>query len=48
MPGIIYVAEQRVGMKKKIGPASYLHDFLISHQTSADGRINYGKVVTYG
>lgn len=45
-PGrFVPVPESRIGTK--IGPAIRLHDFLISKQTSADGRVNYGRAIGY-
>ncbi|MGH9716424.1 MAG: hypothetical protein ACRD4R_06825 [Candidatus Acidiferrales bacterium] len=41
------VSEERIGMKADIGPAIYLHEFLIARQTSPDGRVNYGKPISY-
>jgi hypothetical protein len=30
-----------------MGTAVFLHDFLIDHQTDADGRVHYGSLVSY-
>jgi hypothetical protein len=32
---------------ERMGQAIWLHDFLIDHQTSADGRVNYGRPISY-
>jgi hypothetical protein len=44
-----YVAVQpsRVNGRKQIGPASYLEDFLVDHQTDAAGSVFYGKAISY-
>jgi hypothetical protein len=44
-----YVAIQpgRIEHKKEIGAASYLHDFLVDHQTDREGNVNYGKPFGY-
>jgi len=44
-----YVAIQptRLGDRKKLKTASYLHDFLVDHQTDASGRVNYGRPFGY-
>jgi hypothetical protein len=49
MPKFRYVAVQpaRIEQQKKLGPASYLHDFLVDHQTDAAGNVNYGKPFGY-
>src|SRR5579864_6806939 len=49
MPEFRYVAirPSRTAQKKQIGPASYLHDFLVDHQTDASGNVNYGKPISY-
>ena len=43
----VAVSPGRVEDKKKIGTASFLHDFLVDHQTDAAGRVNYGKAIGY-
>lgn len=30
-----------------MGKAVFLHDFLIDHQTDEDGRVHYGRLITY-
>lgn len=49
MPKFRYVAIQpaRIEDRKKLGPASYLHDFLVDHQTDPEGNVNYGKAFGY-
>ncbi|MGH9747680.1 MAG: hypothetical protein ACRD59_16415, partial [Candidatus Acidiferrales bacterium] len=49
MPKFRYVAiaPDRIEDRKKLGPASYLHDFLVDHQTDAEGNVNYGKPFGY-
>lgn len=49
MPNFRYVAIQpgRIEQKQKLGPASYLHDFLVDQQTDAQGRVNYGRPFGY-
>jgi|ERR1700675_2605238 len=49
MSNFRYVAirPDRIERKKEIGPASYLHDFLVDHQTDAEGNVNYGKPFGY-
>lgn len=37
----------RVEKRKSIGPASYLEDFLVDHQTDAKGNVYYGKPFGY-
>jgi len=44
-----YVAVQptRIGDHRKLGKASYLQEFLTDHQTDAEGRVHYGRPVSY-
>lgn len=46
----IAIGPGRVDQKhvEGMGKAVYLHDFLVDHQTDADGRVNYGKPIWYG
>jgi hypothetical protein len=37
----------RIEHKKEIGLASYLHDFLVDHQTDREGNVHYGKPIGY-
>lgn len=41
------ICPDRLGDRKKIKAASYLHDFLVDHQTDAGGRVNYGRPFGY-
>jgi hypothetical protein len=41
------ISPAREAMRKAIGAASYLHDFLVARQTDADGRVFYGRAITY-
>lgn len=41
------VAEDRGALRKQLGPALYLHEFLVQRQTSADGRVHYGHAIGY-
>ena len=45
----IAVAPGRVDGKhvKRLGTAVFLFDFLIDHQTDPEGRVNYGKPISY-
>ena len=43
----VAIHPSRVGDRKKIGPASFLHDFLVDHQTDAEGNVNYRKPFCY-
>lgn len=43
----VAVAPERIEDRKKLGPASYLHDFLVDHQTDAEGKVYYGKAISY-
>ena len=49
LPAFRYVAIQpaRIEARERLGPASYLHDFLVDHQTDAAGNVNYGKPFGY-
>jgi len=49
MPTFRYVAvsPDRREQHRAIGKAHALHDFLVDHQTDADGRVWYGKVISY-
>jgi hypothetical protein len=49
MPKFRYVAVSplRIEDKKRLGPAIYLHEFLVDHQTDAEGNVNYGKPFCY-
>lgn len=41
------VSPGRIEERKALGPASYLHEFLVDHQTDAEGNVNYGKPFGY-
>lgn len=41
------VAPERAGKLRALKSASFLHDFLIQHQTSRDGLVNYGRAISY-
>lgn len=43
----VAIHPSRVDERKKIGPASFLHDFLVDRQTNAEGKVNYGKAISY-
>jgi hypothetical protein len=43
----VAICPERLGDRKKIKAASYLHDFLVDHQTDASGRVNYGRPFGY-
>lgn len=43
----IPVSQERIGLKKKLGPAIYLHEFLTDHQTDPTGWVYYGKEFGY-
>jgi hypothetical protein len=43
----VAVQPSRVGQKKQIGPASFLHDLLVDNQTDAGGRVFYGHAFGY-
>ena len=43
----VAVQPSRVGQKKQIGPASFLHDLLVDNQTDASGRVFYGHAFGY-
>jgi hypothetical protein len=43
----VAVAPDRIEQRGKLGSASYLHDFLVDHQTDASGNVNYGKPFGY-
>jgi hypothetical protein len=43
----VAVHPDRIKSKRAIGPASYLHDFLVDHQTDPEGRVYYGKAISY-
>lgn len=43
----IAVSQDRIGLKKKLGAAIYLHEFLTDHQTDAAGWVNYGRPFGY-
>jgi hypothetical protein len=38
---------ERAGKLRALKSASFLHDFLIQHQTSRDGLVNYGRAISY-
>lgn len=38
---------ERAGKLRALKSASFLHDFLIQHQTSKDGHVNYGRAISY-
>lgn len=42
------IPPDRLGAWRALKRASYLHDFLIDRQTDADGRVFYGRAITYG
>lgn len=41
------VSEERCGQKRRLGPAAYLHEFLVAKQTAANGQINRGRAISY-
>lgn len=41
------VDPERAGKLRALKSASFLHDFLIQHQTSRDGLVNYGRAISY-
>jgi hypothetical protein len=41
------IPPSRIGDLKKLKTASYLHDFLIDHQTDASGMVHYGRAISY-
>lgn len=43
----VAIAPGRIEDHQKLGPASYLHDFLVDHQTDAAGKVNYGRAISY-
>lgn|SRR5487761_179160 len=43
----VAIAPDRIEQRQKLGAASYLHDFLVDHQTDAGGKVNYGKPFSY-
>jgi hypothetical protein len=43
----VAISPDRIEERKKIGPASFLHDFLVDRQTDAEGMVNYGKTISY-
>jgi hypothetical protein len=43
----VAIQPSRVGQKKQIGPASFLHDLLVDNQTDASGRVFYGHAFGY-
>lgn len=49
MPNFRYVAiaPDRKELRKLVGPAWALHEFLVDKQTHEDGRVNYGKAIGY-
>jgi len=46
-PRYVPIAPSRLGLMKKLQLASYLHDFLVEHQTDANGHVNYGHAFGY-
>ena len=43
----VAIAPTRIDDRKAIGPASYLHEFLVDHQTDAEGHVNYRRPISY-
>jgi hypothetical protein len=43
----VAIQPSRVGQKKQMGPASFLHDLLVDNQTDASGRVFYGHAFGY-
>lgn len=46
-PPYVPISPSRLGLMKKLQLASYLHDFLVQHQTDAHGHVNYGRPFGY-
>lgn len=43
----IAISQDRIELKRALGAAIYLHEFLTDHQTSPDGWVYYGKEFGY-
>jgi hypothetical protein len=43
----VAISPLRIKDKTRLGPAIYLHEFLVDHQTDAKGNVNYGKPFCY-
>jgi hypothetical protein len=43
----VAVAPGRIEEHRAIGKAHALHDFLVDHQTHPDGRVHYGRAISY-
>lgn len=43
----VAIPPSRIGDRKKLKTASYLHDFLVDHQTDASGLVHYGRPISY-
>lgn len=43
----VAVSPERTGDYSRLSKASYLHEFLVNHQTDASGMVNYGRPVGY-
>lgn len=43
----VAIPPSRIGDRKKLKTASYLHDFLVDHQTDATGMVHYGRPISY-
>lgn len=46
-PSYTPISPSRLDSSKELRSACQLHDFLVEHQTEADGRVNYGKPFSY-
>jgi hypothetical protein len=43
----VAISPTRIDDRKKLGPAWSLHEFLVDHQTDADGNVYYGRAISY-
>jgi hypothetical protein len=43
----VALSPERIEKHKEIGKALALHEFLVDHQTDPDGRVHYGKAISY-
>jgi hypothetical protein len=43
----VAISPTRIDDRKKFGPAWSLHEFLVDHQTDADGNVHYGRAISY-
>lgn len=43
----VALAPERIEKHREIGKALALHEFLVDHQTDPDGRVHYGKAISY-